>query len=671
MFKTRVGNPCHDLLQIQPLHLLRRQFYAQCGPARSRFFKRSWADQCKCRELLRQYPGKSARLMGATLSLAASSFARFRLLEVLIGVPDFDHLAIVLFVGMGKTWDEEPACLRTPGEQRQLLLFEESEALGPLCIHTRPRSASSSERDSGCCWRHWSPASRPSLHTRSLPQLARLTSCCRRMRLFFRRLHACWVHRQTRSPDNRDCRDASCRCQHDRSAVASGSRATVWWGRSDCSRAYARLWQWHWSDCARRDVWSILPAMPPLAPAVDEGGVEGVAAALEIVVEQHGAMRKGPLIVHAHDQPRDRLVQMGDLPVFHFAACRFCKHGSVNCCGLAIGSWFFLLIRQPDLRASDPAFSCFQVCPCGSVPVGLLRGVRAICGGNRIGFHRKRRDIRFNLDLIGRFVLVALDEDHRHIAAAAVVRIRLGQRDHSVAAKDADEVFLVDSDAAGNLREDVFFKFQHADCPFIHAGDAQVGDAFDFDRLGEILAQSYACDQTCHADSVATHVQDSAACIFVGEETAFLVMCVWKLKVALIEAHFANRAGFDQLDEFRSRGMTAIHEGFHHHHIVPCASSRSPSHRRGWWRWAFRSAGASSLRRLSSPSQCAADEASRYTPHRPLDRSATLHSCRAFLEAEVSGEFPCLLGIAGGNRIRIAGLGSFQSTSKCLPNHEQ
>src|SRR5690242_25789 len=58
------------------------------------------------------------------------------------------------------------------------------------------------------------------------------------------------------------------------------------------------------------------------AAAIDPGGVEGVAAVLEEVVEHDGGVREGGLVVATHYQTRGLLVDSRDRAIFHTPAGR-------------------------------------------------------------------------------------------------------------------------------------------------------------------------------------------------------------------------------------------------------------------------------------------------------------------------------------------------------------
>nr|WP_269841385.1 hypothetical protein [Paucibacter sp. M5-1]MCZ7884463.1 hypothetical protein [Paucibacter sp. M5-1] len=296
--------PGSQIGQIQPGQFLGAEIDIEAAHRAGGLGDAARADQAEGGEAQGQHPGqrdidRSTALLGG--QLAGPRQAQ----EIGLAIPAAHQLLVVLLARRGAAVDEEAARLRGPGEQRQALLGQPAP---------RVRRAG---RDTAAPDRR--------LHTRQaqlvVDQREALLAGTRRIgiRLGHPRqrpvaaakgLEAALVALLVERVDELADRHLGVVAVQDVEVGRLGAQALQAFGqlaRHALGRAVRRvgaLGDQHdlVADAARAQPVAEDGLAVPALEVIDPGGVEGIAAALQIVVEQRGRIRQGLLVVHPHDQ---------------------------------------------------------------------------------------------------------------------------------------------------------------------------------------------------------------------------------------------------------------------------------------------------------------------------------------------------------------------------------
>ena len=297
--------------------------------------------------------------------------------------------------------------------------------------------------------------------------------------------------------------------------------------------------------------------------AVGVGGVDGVAAVLEVVVEEgagegHVACGQG----HGpHDHAGDGEVDPGDPAA---------GHGGVGPALESLprergGEGLVELAVEDEAELPAPGVESAHVAD--GVGPGHARRRRLPrffpVAGNHVGLDGVERGVGPHPDIPGP-ASVGAPHGNQAGLAPAPGEPGVGDDDATLAAPDAQGRVHLHLGAAARVGDDVSVEVQHRGRPFVDAaGGADVPGALDRHRVGEIGAQGGPRQQAAHGYGVTAHVHDAPAGSRIGEADVLVAGAHVVAEVGLDQAQLADGAVADEADQAGGLRMAAVHEGFH------------------------------------------------------------------------------------------------------------
>ena len=296
-----------------------------------------------------------------------------------------------------------------------------------------------------------------------------------------------------------------------------------------------------------------------IAGAVDEGGVEDIAALFPEGVEQDGARGEAAEILKAQRHGRGRLAQPGNGALGNDALI-----GTQRAIGQGMDAVLRLFDGVFDAAILAPGIEHAGIAQAVG-PAHAGRGEFLPAGENGLGggVDLEGIDVPGFVDADG-FPVAVLDEVDmaEPLVAVAAGKPEIGHFQPPFRAVDAQHVVEIDHDGAGDLGDDAVLEGEDGGGPIVRAFGIEAGRAAYLDRIGEGAAQRLAGDEAGHRDRIAAHVEYAAARQRRGEEPVLrLEAAHGEAEARLDHPYLADGAGADQFADPGRLRMQAVHEG--------------------------------------------------------------------------------------------------------------